>query len=251
MLYLPTCIRYPSLPIDLSDERLLGNVDSTMKELQSIFQGSWYIIGGLNKAFDTFNCQIHEFSEPILDNETRNREKNEKAIADAKFSYRVKRNGGFFTKVGEKSLVLTSDPRKKKLEPRYEQGSGKWGLDTFVIDPKKTVPDKNTQEHRFKLQLKLRPSIMRYADDWTILSYSTEPEVAFIVVAYRGTNSAWEGYGGVNIYTREPIHISSLKDSGQFKHDVKTIAMRKGIDQGLEKIGLNLDDLYPVDNTCL
>mmetsp|Transcript_149 Transcript_149/g.184 ORF Transcript_149/g.184 Transcript_149/m.184 type:complete len:458 (+) Transcript_149:131-1504(+) len=41
---------------------------------------------------------------------------------------------------------------------------------------------------------------LNYQDDWYILDY--EPE-NFIFVYYRGTNDAWDGYGGAVVYTRE------------------------------------------------
>jgi violaxanthin de-epoxidase len=50
-----------------------------------------------------------------------------------------------------------------------------------------------------RLELKLQPDRMKYKDDWTVLTY--EPNV-YIVVHYHGTNAAWAGYGGLNVYTR-------------------------------------------------
>ena len=42
---------------------------------------------------------------------------------------------------------------------------------------------------------------LHYKDDWYILDY--EPD-NFVLVYYRGSNDAWDGYGGAFLYTRSP-----------------------------------------------
>lgn len=42
---------------------------------------------------------------------------------------------------------------------------------------------------------------LHYKDDWYIVDY--EPN-DFVLVYYRGSNDAWDGYGGAFLYTREP-----------------------------------------------
>ena len=250
--------RYPLLSNTLSDERLLGRIDTAENELKEIFRGKWYIVGGLNKAFDTFDCQVHEFFDPI-DDQVGNR-KSDRVIADAAFSYRIKNNKGYFTKNGDKRLILSNIQNNEEAalqDNEYHEGSGKWGIDSFMTNQKGApfVNDANvlsgTKQDGRKLKLMLRPSKMNYVDDWTILSYSTEADKSFIVVAYRGTNSAWDGYGGVNVYSREPIDISTLKDPHLVKGNERRITMRNGISSGLGKIGLTIDDLYPINNKCL
>ena len=42
---------------------------------------------------------------------------------------------------------------------------------------------------------------LHYKDDWYIIDY--EPN-DFVLVYYRGSNDAWDGYGGAFLYTRSP-----------------------------------------------
>lgn len=48
---------------------------------------------------------------------------------------------------------------------------------------------------------------LHYQDDWWILDYEYDNNEAgippFAVVYYRGSNDAWDGYGGVTVYTRD------------------------------------------------
>jgi hypothetical protein len=301
--------RYPRLPIQLSDDRLLKKNDMTMRELRTIFRGRWYIVAGLNPAFDTFDCQMHDFYEPsttttmkgdtsvsgtpgtpgssgITSNQrststivTNANESNDNIIADATFSYRVKKNnGGFFTKNGDKRLtiidIIQDDPRgdigtstssyTRTFNNEIAKGK-QWGKDSFQQESSnnklkndkniKTNDEQQQQQQGLQLTLTLRPEKMNYKDEWTILSYSTNLNNAYIVLAYRGTNAAWDGYGGVNIYTRQPIDISSLVNSKNLEgddgdDDGNLAIMRDGIEFGLQKIGLTLQDLIPVDNQC-
>lgn len=42
---------------------------------------------------------------------------------------------------------------------------------------------------------------LHYKDDWYVIDY--EPD-DFVLVYYKGSNDAWDGYGGSFLYTREP-----------------------------------------------
>lgn len=42
---------------------------------------------------------------------------------------------------------------------------------------------------------------LHYKDDWYIIDY--EPD-DFVLVYYKGSNDAWDGYGGAFLYTRAP-----------------------------------------------
>jgi hypothetical protein len=86
---------------------------------------------------------------------------------EATFSYRITRDdGSVFTRSGDKTITRSS--------------SGK---------------NRNGGQH----QLRLRPDRMNYVDHWTILAY--EPD-EYVVVYYHGSNVAWKGYSGLNVYTR-------------------------------------------------
>ena len=40
---------------------------------------------------------------------------------------------------------------------------------------------------------------LNYTDDWYILGFKPD---AYAVIYYRGNNDAWQGYGGLTVYTR-------------------------------------------------
>lgn len=48
---------------------------------------------------------------------------------------------------------------------------------------------------------------LHYKDDWYVLDY--EPD-EFVLVYYKGSNDAWDGYGGSFLYTRSPTVPPSL-----------------------------------------
>jgi len=118
----------------------------------SDFEGKWYIASGLNKLFDTFDCQVHYFNAPAQDQ------------LYAKLNWRVNKSDGQF----------------------YERSD----VQTFVQDP--NVPGiLYNHDNEF----------LHYQDDWYIVAENPEN---YIFVYYRGSNDAWDGYGGAVIYTREP-----------------------------------------------
>ena len=43
---------------------------------------------------------------------------------------------------------------------------------------------------------------LHYKDDWYVIDY--EPD-DFVLVYYKGSNDAWDGYGGSFLYSRDPI----------------------------------------------
>ena len=73
---------------------------------------------------------------------------------------------------------------------------------------------------------------LHYQDDWYILA---ERDEAYVVVYYRGSNDAWDGYGGAVVYSREP------------KLAKKYYAE---IDESLQRIGLKFKDFTLTDNSC-
>jgi len=173
-------------------------------DLQSTFKGKWLVAAGHNKAFDCFDCQEHDFYPVAGDGGS---EGAARAV-DATFKYRVKRDDGtWFTRSGDKRLTAVEDTGKQRGGPSGGH-----------------------------LRLTLRPDSMRYMDDWYVLA--SEPD-AFIVVAYRGHNAAWDGYGGLNVYTR----TGRLPDEADGEKLAKIRA-------GIEKVGLSLSDLTQIDNSC-
>ena len=118
----------------------------------SIWNGRWYISAGLNKVFDTFDCQVHFFTSPYP------------GKFYAKLFWRITEpDGEFFTKNA---------------------------VQRFVQDPKSPGHLVNHDN-----------DYLHYKDDWYVLDY--EPD-DFVLVYYRGSNDAWDGYGGAFLYTRAP-----------------------------------------------
>lgn len=234
---IPADLRYPPLPTDIADQRLLKDVASTANELKKLFRGRWYNSAGLNRAYDTFDCQMHRFyptSNPT----------SEFVIADATFAYRVPLdNGHFFTKKGLKRLELVSKDESSGIAFPSEK---KWGVDVFPINDSGLDVQSSEQ---YQLQLTLRPDVLNYKDNWSILSYSNDKRNGYIVVAYRGTNSATEGYGGLNVYTRSPISLNTLF-SGDKQSTSGEQQMMDGIQSALDKVNLSWKDLIQVDNSC-
>lgn len=98
-----------------------------------------------------------------------------------------------------------------------------------------------------RLILTLRPNAMDYKDNWYILSYYDHKDYGYIILAYRGQNSAWDGYGGLNIYTRLPVDFQHFVEAPITSQEG---IMTDGINTGLRKVGLCLSDLTNVDNSC-
>lgn len=128
-------------------------MESQVKKFDtSIWNGRWYISAGLNKAFDTFDCQVHFFNSPYP------------GKFFAKLFWRVTEpDGEFFTKDA---------------------------VQRFVQDPKNPAHLINHDN-----------DYLHYKDDWYILDYENDD---FVLVYYKGSNDAWDGYGGAFLYTRSP-----------------------------------------------
>ncbi len=235
--------RYPHIPQTLSDTRLQVDKHTTEKELKQLFRGKWYTSAGLNPVFDVFDCQVHEFYNPQNADSARD-EKNEKVVADAIFSYRVRLDDeNYFTKFGQKRLLLVDDmPHSSRIEPMFDSAK-KWGVNAFRLMKKDNIMDPGKDYH---LILRLRPNAMAYSDDWSILSYSNDLKYGYIVLAYRGQNSAWDGYGGLNIYTRSPVNFRELVETPNAEEWI----MVPEIKIGLRKIGLSFHDLTIINNSC-
>ena len=117
-----------------------------------IWNGRWYISAGLNKAFDTFDCQVHFFTSPYP------------GKFYAKLFWRVNEpDGEFFTK----------DAIQRFIQDKQ--------------NPAHLINHDNDYLH--------------YKDDWYILDYEKDN---FVLVYYKGSNDAWDGYGGAFLYTRSP-----------------------------------------------
>jgi len=76
-----------------------------------------------------------------------------------------------------------------------------------------------------------------YEDEWLILGANLDAPDPWFVVRYHGSNAAWAGYGGLNVYTR-----SGLEPSAGIE--------RKELERVLAIAGIRLDMLTRVDNSC-
>lgn len=107
----------------------------------------------------------------------------------------------FFESTGKNSFV-------GKLNWRIEEPDGEYftrdALQAFVQDPEQAGHLLNHDNE-----------YLHYTDDWWVIDYEYDnngkgvPPFAFVY--YRGSNDAWDGYGGVVIYTRDSKLPESLK----------------------------------------
>uniref|UniRef100_A0A7S0KHQ0 VDE lipocalin domain-containing protein n=1 Tax=Micromonas pusilla TaxID=38833 RepID=A0A7S0KHQ0_MICPS len=145
--------------------------------------GRWYIVAGLNKDFDVFDCQEHFFSAPDKDH------------MYVKINWRVNRpNGQFY----ERSDVQTF----------------------YADDATSSIMHNNGNEY------------LHYQDDWYVPGYK---DGEYVFVYYRGTNDAWDGYGGAVVYSTSP----ALKP--EYVPELTEIA---------EKVGVKFSDFVVTDNSC-
>ena len=75
---------------------------------------------------------------------------------------------------------------------------------------------------------------LHYKDDWYIVDY--EPD-NFVLVYYRGSNDAWDGYGGAFLYTRSPTFDPVLAPR-----------LREAVAR--MKVKYTWDDFTLTDNSC-
>jgi len=120
-----------------------------------------------------------------------------------------------------------------KLNWRIEEPDGEFftrdAIQEFVQDPKQPGHLVNHDNE-----------YLHYKDDWYIIDYEYDDNPSglppFAFVYYRGSNDAWDGYGGVVIYTRE----AKLPDS-----------LRPRLREAAKKIGYDFDkDFADTDNSC-
>jgi len=120
-----------------------------------------------------------------------------------------------------------------KLNWRIQEPDGEFfnrdAVQQFIQDPKQPGHLVN-HDNEF----------LHYEDDWYIIDYAEDnnkegvPPFAFVY--YRGNNDAWEGYGGVVVYTR----ASKLPPE-----------LVPRLQKAAEKVRFNFDrDFTLVDNTC-
>lgn len=120
-----------------------------------------------------------------------------------------------------------------KLNWRVEEPDGEFftrdALQQFVQDPKEPAHLINHDNE-----------YLHYKDDWYIVDYEYDdnkdgiPPFAFVY--YRGSNDAWDGYGGVVVYTRESKMPESLLPR---------------LREAAKKVGYDFDkDFALTDNSC-
>jgi hypothetical protein len=74
---------------------------------------------------------------------------------------------------------------------------------------------------------------LHYQDDWYVVGYKKD---AYVLVYYRGSNDAWDGYGGAVLYTRE----QALPD--KYVPELREAAAKVP--------GLKWEDFVRTDNSC-
>jgi len=75
---------------------------------------------------------------------------------------------------------------------------------------------------------------LHYKDDWYVIDYEKDQ---FVLVYYKGSNDAWDGYGGAFLYTREPAVPPALIPR---------------LEKAVDSMGLKYkwSDFTQTDNTC-
>ena len=126
------------------------------------FVGDWWITAGQNDLFDTFDCQRHTFTNPGPGKTAGN------------IRWRVQDQAQ--QKLGRKGAFLENEV-----------------LQEFVQRKDKPYLLEN-HDNEF----------LHYTDDWYVVDYQIDGDAAtdFVLVYYRGSNDAWDGYGGATVYTR-------------------------------------------------
>ena len=143
----------------------------------------WYIVAGLNKDFDVFDCQEHFFDASDPDHMA------------VKINWRINRpNGQFY----ERSDVQTF----------------------YADDASKSIMHNNGNEY------------LHYQDDWYVPGFKRGE---YVFVYYRGTNDAWDGYGGAVVYSTSP----ELKP--EYVPELEALA---------KKVGVRFSDFVVTDNSC-
>eukprot|EP00529_Nitzschia_sp_RCC80_P023379 CAMPEP_0113451600 /NCGR_PEP_ID=MMETSP0014_2-20120614/6420_1 /TAXON_ID=2857 /ORGANISM="Nitzschia sp." /LENGTH=459 /DNA_ID=CAMNT_0000342957 /DNA_START=122 /DNA_END=1501 /DNA_ORIENTATION=+ /assembly_acc=CAM_ASM_000159 len=120
-----------------------------------------------------------------------------------------------------------------KLNWRIEEPDGEFftrdALQEFVQDPKQPAHLLNHDNE-----------YLHYTDDWYIVDFEYDDNPSdvppFALVYYRGSNDAWDGYGGAVVYTRD----SKLPES-----------LLPRLRESAKKVGYDFDkDFTLTDNTC-
>ena len=152
-------------------------IDTMVKEKR------WYIVAGLNKDFDIFDCQEHFF------------DKGDDGKMYIKINWRVNRpNGQFY--------------ERSDVQRFYQEPDGK-----AILHNNGNV-------------------MLHYQDDWYIPAYK---EGEWVYIYYRGTNDAWDGYGGATVYATTP----DLKP--EWIPDLEAAS---------KKVGVKWSDFVITDNSC-
>jgi violaxanthin de-epoxidase len=167
--------KYPVPPFDALAEGF--TLDTMVKEKR------WYIVAGLNKDFDTFDCQEHFF------------DKGDDGKMYIKINWRVNRpNGQFY--------------ERSDVQRFYQEPDGK-----AILHNNGNV-------------------MLHYQDDWYIPAFK---EGEWVYIYYRGTNDAWDGYGGATVYATSP----DLKP--EWIPDLEAAS---------KKVGVKWSDFVITDNSC-
>mmetsp|Transcript_32599 Transcript_32599/g.75013 ORF Transcript_32599/g.75013 Transcript_32599/m.75013 type:complete len:482 (-) Transcript_32599:70-1515(-) len=120
-----------------------------------------------------------------------------------------------------------------KLNWRISEPDGEFfnrdAIQRFVQDPKQPGHFLNHDNE-----------YLHYQDDWYVLDYEQDGNAKdlppFVLIYYRGSNDAWDGYGGAFVYTRE----ASLPE-----------VLKPRLREAAAKVGYDFDkDFVITDNSC-
>lgn len=146
--------------------------------------------------------------------------------------------GTWYISAGQNKLFDTFPCQKHEFsspEPGTLVGNLKWRVRTsYGAQLERSAEQRFVQDERSPGILYNHDNeFLHYQDDWYILAQKPDE---YVFVYYRGTNDAWDGYGGAVVYTRSKTlpskYIPELRDA-------------------CKKVpGLNWEDFVQTDNSC-
>jgi len=152
--------------------------------------------------------------------------------------------GKWYITAGQNKLFDTFPCQVHFFEPTSKNSFvGK--LNWRVVEPDGETMNRNAVQSF--VQSKEQPGLLmnhdndflHYQDDWYVIDYEpdySEKNSPFAFVYYRGSNDAWDGYGGVVVYTRD----AKLPDD-----------IRPRLEAAARKVGFDFGkDFVVTDNTC-
>ena len=210
-------------------------------------EGSWYISAGLNKAFDTFDCQLHKFEAPTPTKLVGNLQVRASRVCSHRCCTAAPLHRSLHRPLHRPLYRCAAEPPAARYTDHtciLRVVTPTWlvlaPLQWRIKDPiagTNFVTRYTVQEFK---QDSVRPGILynhdndflHYEDDWYVLAAKKNE---YVLVYYRGNNDAWDGYGGAVVYTPTPALNPKYFPE---------------LDEALQKVGRRWSEFTLTDNSC-